>query len=176
MSVGHEPRQTTTLRLVGIYRENLMVATSRMGHVIGAATKGPLVPSVDQIENERCMDSNVGLKTLGRLPGPVPDTADLITVVAGGVKGNLVTVAGEKEPVAYHAPGKDLQPLEGAVDVADRTAGRRFLPQHMPRLQGHPEFEVDIPQGKVADPRETELEVRIKPIGLEWIPSLPEVP
>ena len=93
MAVGHEARQPAALGFVGVDGERLVIASARVGHVVGASTERPAVPGIHQIEDERRMHADGGLQTLGRLPGPVADPAHLIARGARRMQGDPPAVA-----------------------------------------------------------------------------------
>src|SRR5437660_1337092 len=51
-----ESRQSPRLRFVGVDRQSLVVASTRMNHVIDAAAERALAPTIENVEGERDVD------------------------------------------------------------------------------------------------------------------------
>src|SRR5579871_3021285 len=68
MAMVLEAREASSLRLIGVDRKGLVVAAARMAHVIDTTAEGKMVPPVDDIEGQRRMCCDVGMKARRRLP------------------------------------------------------------------------------------------------------------
>ena len=67
-----------------IDREGIEITPGGMHHVIGTARHRALIPGIDHIKHQRCMNRNLRMQCRGRLPGAVAHPGDCFPVSAGG--------------------------------------------------------------------------------------------
>ncbi len=53
---------------------------ARVGHVVRAAANAPVVPGVQQVEDERGVNRNRRVQTTRRLPRPIPNAGNELAV------------------------------------------------------------------------------------------------
>src|SRR3974390_2043629 len=134
-----------------------MVAPPGVGDMIGASAEAPLGPGIVEVESERSVDTDRRMKALWRLPRPVTDAGDAFAIRAGWMQGNAAAVDRQPKALPHKAARPDLKPFERAINVAHRPRPAGFLAEHVPRLKGGAEFDLDVALGELANPRKTEL-------------------
>ena len=164
-----EPHAAAGFRLVGVDRHLVVIAPARMGHVIGAAADRAPVPAVVDVEHKRRMHADRGMQRIGRRPGAEAHAGHVLAGIARGMQRQAIAVAGDRVAHIVQARHLDLQPLDGAVDVAHRAAATRLLAQHVPGLERVAKLHLDAALRHFADQREAELEVRREPLRIERI-------
>ncbi len=65
MAVILEAGKTVRLRLVGIDRKRIVIASPRMGRVMDAAAERPFAPFVDNVESQRRLRLDLDLDEAG---------------------------------------------------------------------------------------------------------------
>ncbi|MCY1176898.1 hypothetical protein D9M73_171860 [compost metagenome] len=110
------------------------------------------------------MDRDGRLQTVGRLPGTEAHPGDELADPPGGLQRHRYAVAGQQVALRRQSAELDLQALQGRVHVTHRATDRALLAQHMPRLKGLAQFQLDAIDGVVADLGKAELQVRRKPL------------
>ncbi len=143
MAKLEETRNAAAFGFVGVDGESVVTPSAGMGDVIGAAADTAPGPVVDNVEDERRVNADGRMETLGGLPGAIADAGDELAVGAGGMKGEFSAVHGDGVARIDHAADEDLQTLDGGIDEADGSAGRGFLAQDVPGLDRLAEFDVD---------------------------------
>ena len=78
MPKGKKARYAATLSLISIDRERLVVATTRMRDVVGAAADRAAIPGIDEVEHQRGVDRNSRMQTRRWLPGAVAHPGNII--------------------------------------------------------------------------------------------------
>ena len=147
-----------------------------MRDMVGASTDAPVVPGIDEVEDQRRMNTYGGLKAGGGLPGPVADTCNMFPDRAGRMQGKGASVAGDDmtrvgETVDFH-----LKPLKRTIHISDSGTAGRFLSKHMPWFECKADLQIHPPLGDLPDFRELEFEVRCEPRRINGIPVLREIP
>ena len=104
MADREESRQPPALRLVGIDREVLVAAAAGMRDVIDAAADRPLVPGVDDVEDERRVHRNRRVQAARRLPGPIADAGDELAARARRMQRHSPAVAREHDDACSVRP------------------------------------------------------------------------
>src|SRR5690606_36076114 len=112
-----ESRNAAALGRFGVDWASFVRTPSRMDDVIGASADRVMVPGVVDIESQRPIDANRGMKTRGGLPGPVADAADELRARARRLDGHLDPVATDELPSGRRTPHLDLNALDGRIDV-----------------------------------------------------------
>src|SRR5205809_2501367 len=75
-----ESREPATLGFVGIDGEGGIAASTRVRDMILAAAQRAGVPGVVEVKNQRGVDADGGLKTVGRLPGAITNAGNAFAV------------------------------------------------------------------------------------------------
>jgi len=83
-----------------------------MHHVILTAGDRLLHPGVDDVERERRVHRNRGVKRRRRLPGAVADAGDELAVASRRLQRERPAVAGDHEAIACQPRDEQLQALE----------------------------------------------------------------
>lgn len=78
--VTEKPGKATALRLEAVHRERVIAAPPGVGYVIDASTERAVAPGVDEVEDERSVNSDGGMEALGWLPRPVADRGYVFTL------------------------------------------------------------------------------------------------
>ena len=71
VSERDKPRAAPSFSFVGVHRKARVIVPSRMHHVIRASTNRAIVPSVEEIEDERCIHRDCGMQGSRLLPGAI---------------------------------------------------------------------------------------------------------
>jgi hypothetical protein len=58
VATGLEARETASFRLELVDGKDLVVTSGRMHHVVRAAADRPPIPTVDEVEDQRCVDTD----------------------------------------------------------------------------------------------------------------------
>src|SRR3954465_14209805 len=105
-----------------------------MSGVICATTERAFVPAIHDIENERRMNLDRRLKTIGGLPRTETDAGNKLAFIPGGMQRNATSIASHRMPGVRHAGHFHLEPFERRINIADGGACEAFLSENMPRL------------------------------------------
>jgi hypothetical protein len=138
-----------------------------MGHVVCAATARHTRACVDEFEAQRPVDGDGRVQCARRLPGAVPHPADLDVGTVGGQQWDRVAVGRDDVAVPVGADEPDLDAFHRRVDVAGGAACGGLLPEHVPRLDGAAQLDLDAVEHRGTDAREAELGERVQPTGVE---------
>ena len=175
MAVILEARAPPRLRLVGVYREGLVVAPARMGHVIDAAAERAAAPAVENVEGERRVDVDVRMQGVRQLPGLEAHAGDELAGPAGRDQRHAAAIAGDQMAVRVQSVDLDLQPLDRGIDEAHGGALRAILAEHIPGLERVPQLQPHAPIGDRAVGGKTKLALRFEPSRVEAVARAPEV-
>ena len=74
--------------------------------------------------------------------------------------------------LADQAGGLELHPLDRRIDETHGAARGALFAHHMPGFERQAQFDLDAHGAEVAEPREAEVEVRRKPLGLQRVAEL----
>ena len=105
--------EASTLSFVGIYGQMGVVPPAGVGGVERAAAQGAGIPTVRDVESERGMDANGGVKTFTGMPGTETDACDIFTVEAGRMKWNWIPVAEDEVAGICETANFYLETVEG---------------------------------------------------------------
>ena len=79
MTELEEPGAAARFCLVGVHREGVVVAPTRVRDMIRTPAEGPAGGCVHEIEDERGVNRDGGVKAARRLPGAIADAAHELT-------------------------------------------------------------------------------------------------
>ena len=158
------------LRLVGVDRECLVVASARMRDMINAAAQRSPAPGIDDVEGQRRMR---------RRPSDAAPTASfqaLKRTPATNSPGRPVERSGTRRPLQVTTWRLSFKPstltCRRSTEEStkrDRAAGRALFAQHMPRLERVAQFELHAAMLDRAVEREAELPLRVEPDRIEVV-------
>ena len=94
MPKREEAGRTSALRLIGIDGKRVRIASSRMRHMIGAATKRAAVPGIYDVKDQGRVHGNRGVETRGWLPGAITYASDVFVLYASGMQGQASAMTG----------------------------------------------------------------------------------
>ena len=86
-----------------------------------------------------------------------------------------MAVAGDDVALPVGADEPDLDAFDRRVDVACGAARGRLLAEHVPRLDGAAQLDLDAVEHRGADAREAELGERVQPAGVEVDAVRPQI-
>src|SRR3974390_2430359 len=84
VTTGFESGKAAGLCLVGIHREDFIIATARMRDVIDATAQRLAVPAVIDVERQRSLRGDGRLQRGSEAPGLEADAGDKFTAAPGG--------------------------------------------------------------------------------------------
>ena len=161
------------LGLVGVDRRGVVRAAAGVHDVVGRAAQADARDGVDDVEAQRGVHLDAGVQRRPRLPGAVAHAGVVGAGHAGSVGGGRQrhghALAGDQVALGVEAADGDLEPLDRAVDVARGAGAGGLLAQHVPRLDGLAQLELEaaLADRDDADAREAELDERREPALLE---------
>src|SRR5688572_11627475 len=122
LSVSRKAGKTPALGLIGIHWESRVIPPAWMCDVISAPAQRAAVPGVEELKDQRRMNSDRGLEALRRLPCAIANAGNTLPIRACGMQGHSMTVACDDESIASETARLDLHPLERTIHVAYRTS------------------------------------------------------
>src|SRR5262249_12339562 len=96
-------------------------------------------------------------------------TGDVLTAGFGWPQRNPSSVTGDDIARVCHAADLNLETLDGKINVTGRSTRGSFFPEHMPRLNGHAQFQLQVPHLDGAVVGKAEFPERRVPLQLEGI-------
>src|SRR5208283_3690624 len=87
VSDGIKTRPPAGLGLVGVYGKSLIVASTRMRHIVRASPDRPLRGDVNQLDDQGGVYGDGGMQAMRRLPGSETHATHQVAVRARGLKG-----------------------------------------------------------------------------------------
>ena len=86
-----------------------------------------------------------------------------------------VTVAGNDVPRVGQPGHLDLEAFHGGIDIADRSAGAGFFPEHVPWFEGLAELEADAAPDHRASGGKSKFKMGREPLHLQREPRFSQV-
>ena len=173
--VTEKPGKATALRLEAVHRERVIAAPPGVGYVIDASTERAVAPGVDEVEDERSVNSDGRMEALGWLPRPVADRGYVFTLGSCRSERKGMPIA-EKGVAAVGRSGDlYLDSFHGGIDVAHRSTRLAFFSENVPGLEGEANLDVQIPDLVVPEAGKAEFVVRVEPLRLESVTVIGEV-
>src|SRR5580704_17308415 len=130
-----ESGAASSLRLVGVHRIGLVIASSRMRNVVNTTSEGAFAPAVEDVEGQRRVRRDGRMKRRSKRPGLEADAGDELAGPSGGREWHAPSVAGDDVAGVVQSLDLDLQPLDRGIDEARGAAGRGVLAEHVPGLE-----------------------------------------
>src|SRR3974390_412703 len=93
VTTGFESGKAAGLCLVGIHREDFVIATARMRDVIHAPAQRLAVPAVIEVERQRSLRGDGRLQRGSEAPSLEADAGDKFTAAPGGNERHETTIA-----------------------------------------------------------------------------------
>src|SRR5262249_51995321 len=121
-----------------------VIASARMSYVIGAATNAAIVPGINDVENQRRVEADGWVQTARRVPGPIADACDILTIHSCRMQRDGGSANGDNVAAIHQTAKFDLKPFDGRIDVTSCATGGCFFAKHVPRLESLAEFEIDV--------------------------------
>src|SRR5689334_1209253 len=97
MTESEKPRNAPGFCLVGVYRKCFVITSAGMRDVICASPYRTLRRNVDDVEYEWGVHRNCGMQTSRRLPRPIADAANEISLCSGRLQRQAASIAHHRE-------------------------------------------------------------------------------
>ena len=91
--------------------------------MIGTASDGSARPCIDDIEDERSVNSDGGMQAIRRLPCAIANSGDKLSVGARWMERDPSSIASDHVPRIDHAVHAQLNAFQCGIDVAHRATG-----------------------------------------------------
>src|SRR5262245_2507792 len=140
MAESKESRHTSSLGLIGVHRESVVVAAARMRHVIRAPSDGALRLHIHYIEDERSVYGNSGMQATRRFPRPIPHAAHVIAMRSRRLQWKPAPIARYHRSLIDETPHADLNALQRRIHIAGCPSRPRLLTEDVPRLDRLPQL------------------------------------
>jgi hypothetical protein len=140
-----------------------------MRYVIRTAAKRTAIGNIDNVKYQRRVHWNRGMQAARRLPGPISHAANKLSAGSRRLQWQSPAVAQHRMTLSSKAANANLQSFDGRIDISRRAARSRLLTQHIPGLNGLPQFNLHAVIADRAVNRKTEFKKGIEPRGIEAI-------
>ena len=128
MAESTEAREAATFRFLGVDRYLFVRSSAGMRDVIHASADRARRPRVHDIEDQRCVNRDVGMQAGRRLPRAIADSTHRLR--------NAAAVAQDDVTVADSTCYFDLDAFDRGIHVAGRACAGGFFAEYVPWFQG----------------------------------------
>ena len=93
MAKGVKPGQPAAFGFIGVDGKLFKVSSAGVGHMVGAPGNRPSGPLIVNVERQRCVNPDLRMQTVWRLPGSVSHAADRLSLPSGWYHGHAFAIA-----------------------------------------------------------------------------------
>ena len=164
---AEEARQPPAFGFVAVHRKRLEVRPPGCVTWYTQPPSEPMIPCVDDVEDQRRVHGYRRMQTARRLPRPIPDAGHVLARSSRRMERHTPAVARHDMPRSGHSAHLDLEALDRRIHVPHSAARCLLLPGHVPGLECLPQLHVHTAPRDRTVRRESEFQMRREPLGLQ---------